>query len=226
MNICQTCQKESKKKFCSLECYYVYRRSIQYECICENCGKSFIVKNGAYIRLQRMKHCSQQCKNRKHSCNEDYFKGELTSEKLITLGQIIAVGQIEGINEVKIFSDLKTLQSIQDRLESTYPVQPSERGLYRIDYKSQRLVNDLTDLGLTRNKLTQEVPRNDLWEGMKQTHCYREEDGFFTFTTESSKIARWVQDKFSTDILTKNWRLRNTRVLSFEYINVWKKINQ
>ena len=223
MNICQTCQKESRKKFCSLECYYVYRRTIQYECTCATCGKSFIVKNGAYIRLQRMRHCSQQCKSRKQIFDEDYFKGELSEEKLITLGQIIAVGQIEGINEVKIFSDIPTLEEIKRRLNASYPIEKSDRGLYRVNFKSQRLVSDLLDLGLTDNNLTQEVPRDDLWEGLKRTHCYNESDGFCFFTTESSKISRWVEDKFSTEVVTKQYRRQNKLSIGVFFTNIWKK---
>ena len=223
MNNCKTCNKESKKKFCSLECYYVYRRTIQYECTCKTCGKSFIVKNGAYIRLQRMRHCSQQCKSRKQIFDEEYFKGELTTDKLITLGQIIAVGQIEGINEVKIVSDIPTLEEIKKRLNATYPIEKSDRGLYRVNFKSQRLVSDLFDLGLTNNNSTQEVPRDDLWNGMKQTHCYSESDGFCFFTTESSKISRWVEDKFSTEVVTKQYRRQNKLSIGVFYINIWKK---
>lgn len=223
MNICATCQKESKKKFCSLECYYVYRRSIQYDCVCETCGKSFIVKNGAYIRLQRMKHCSHQCKNRKYSCDESYFQGELTPEKIITLGQIIACGQLENINEIKIFSDVETINDIQRKLNSNYEIKKSDRDLHRIDFKSERLLNDLLDLGLTHNMLTQDVPRDDLWEGMKSTHCYNEKDGVCTFITESSKISRWVEDKFSTDVVTKQWRRVNRLSIGIFFINIWKK---
>ena len=223
MNICATCQKESKKKFCSLECYYVYRRSIQYDCVCETCGKSFIVKNGAYIRLKRMKHCSHQCKNRKYSCDENYFQGELTPEKIITLGQIIACGQLENINEIKIFSDVETINDIQRKLNSNYEIKKSDRDLHRIDFKSERLLNDLLDLGLTHNILTQDVPRDDLWEGMKSTHCYNEKDGVCTFITESSKISRWVEDKFSTDVVTKQWRRINRLSIGIFFINIWKK---
>lgn len=223
MNNCTTCKKESKKKFCSLECYYVYRRSIQHECICETCGKSFIVKNAAYIRLQRMKHCSNQCKNRKYSCDENYFQGELTSEKLITLGQFIACGSLEGINEVKIFSDIETINDIQRKLNSNYEIKKSDRGLHRIDIKSQRMFNDLIDLGLTFNMLTQDVPRDDLWEGLKSTHCYYEKDGVCTFTTDSSKISRWVEDKFSTDVVTKQWRRYSRLNIGIFFINIWKK---
>lgn len=223
MNNCKTCNKESKKKFCSLDCYYVYRRSIKHDCICETCGKPFIVKNGAYIRLKRMRHCSQQCKNRKHSCDENYFKGELTNEKLITLGQIIACGQLEGINEIKIFSNIETIRDIQRKINSDYKISKSERGLYRIDIKSQRLVADLLDLGLTHNKLTQEVPRDDLWEGLKSTHCYKEKDNICTFTTESSKISRWVEDKFSTEVSTKTWRFKYKLTAGIFFINTWVK---
>lgn len=226
MNICRTCKKECPKKFCSIDCYYVYRRNIQHECVCETCGKSFTIRNAAYIRLNRMRHCSHECKNRKRTCDEEYFKGELTPEKLITLGQIIVTGQLEALNEVKIFSDIKTLEDIKQKLGSDYPIMNSEKGLHRVNFTSMRLVGDLMDLGLTHNKLKQDIPRDDLWEGMKQTHCYKEEDGICTFTTESSKISRWVEDKFSTIVVTKNFRLERSHAVEFVYINVWKKVDE
>lgn len=226
MNICQTCKKESKNKFCSLDCYYIYRRSIVHECVCETCGKSFTVKNGAYIRLNRMRHCSHECKNRKKTCNEDYFKGELTQDKLITLGQIMVTGQLEGRNELKIFSDIETLEDIKRKLNANYSIIKSDKGLHRVNFTSQRLVGDLLDLGLTHNKLKQDIPRDDLWRGMKKTHCYKEEGDICTFTTESSKISRWVEDKFSTKVVSKNFRLKCSLAVEFVYINIWKKVDE
>lgn len=227
MSICQICQKPTKSeksKFCTLECYYIYRRGLGQECICENCGKKYVVKNSAYLKLGRMKHCSNECKNRKHSCDESYFRGEMTQEKLITLGQIIATGHIGSSNKVKVFSDIETLENIKDKLSSTYPVIKSTRGLYRVNFKSYRLVTDLLELGLTHNKLSQDVPRDDLWEGMKQTHCYKEDGDICIFTTESSKISKWIQDKFSTEVVTKSLRFTdNNNRLGFYYINIWKK---
>jgi hypothetical protein len=81
----------------------------------------------------------------------------------------------------------------------------------------------LLDLGLTHNVLTQDVPRDDLWEGMKSTHCYYEKDGVCTFTTESSKISRWIEDKFSTDVFTKQWRRYSRLNIGIFFINIWEK---
>ena len=76
---------------------------------------------------------------------------------------------------------------------------------------SDKFVSDLQELGLQNFHLKQDIPREDLWEGLKKTHCYKEEDGICTFTTESSKISRWVEDKFSTIVVTKNFRLEKVR---------------
>lgn len=224
---CQYCGKtvrKPEKKFCSQECYYNSRRDIVYKNICPVCNKEFSFKNGAYARLGRMKYCSHECKNRKVIFNERYFSGELTPEKLFTFGQILVSVELFDIPVINIITSKELLSEIQIKLGSDYKAKKTEMDLYRIRFKSRTLYDDLIRLGITKPKFYQEVPRDDLWEGMKSTHSYKEEDDTCTFTSDSSKIARWIQDKFDTEIITKLYRYDGGNdKLYCQYINVWKK---
>ncbi len=224
MNNCPNCNKETTNpKYCSIECYYDARRKIIYERVCPTCNKTFTFKNGAYARLQRMRYCSHECKNRKFIFNEGYFSGELTPEKLVTLGQMVACAEFEKPAEIKIFSDLDTLADIQSKLGSDYKPFKSNGDLWRVNIKSKRMMHDLLELGIVGNKLFQDVPRDDLWEGLKSTNCYSEEDGFCVFKTNSSKVSRWIQDKFDTEVITQLSRYSPVKNrLDCTYINIWK----
>ena len=226
MKKCAHCGIETdNNKYCSMNCYYDYRRSIVYKGNCQNCGKEITFKNGAYKRLGRMRFCSHQCKNRKFSFDEFYFSGEITGEKLVTLGQFIACAEIESKNIVKVFSNPETLNDIKRKLNCSYEIKNSDKGLWRLEFTSERLLHDISELGVIKDKLFQDVPRGDLWEGMKSTHCYWEEDDLCFFQTECSKISRWVEDEFSTEVITKNYRNNSRKIFGCYYINIWKKKN-
>ncbi len=224
MKNCPNCNKETTNpKYCSIECYYDARRKIIYERVCPVCNKTFTFKNGAYARLQRMRYCSHECKNRKYIFDESYFSGELTPEKLVTLGQMVACAEFEYQVEVKIFSNLETLNDIQNKIGSNYKPVKSDGDLWRVNLKSKKLLNDLADLGVVGDKLYQDVPREDLWEGLKSTHCYKEEEGMCIFQTNSSKISRWIEDKFGGQVVTKVYRYAPIKnQLACYYINIWE----
>jgi hypothetical protein len=226
MKKCAHCEKETEnKKYCSMECYYDYRRSIVYKGNCLNCGKEITFKNGAYKRLGRMRFCSHQCKNRKFHVDDSYFSGNLTEDKLITLGQFISCAELESKNIVKIFSNELTLIDIKNKLNCNYDIKKSDKGLLRVEILSEKMFQDLLNLGVIKNKLFQDVPRGDLWEGLKSTHCYWEDEQFCFFQTECSKISRWVEDEFDTEVITKNYRNNSRKIFGCYYINIWKKKN-
>lgn len=224
MSNCPNCNKETNNpKYCSMECYYDFRRKIVYERDCLSCGKKIIFKNGAYARLDRMRYCSHECKNRKFTLDESYFSGELDKEKLITLGQFITCGEIASHTKIRVISDKKTLNDIKNKLNCTYKITISDRNLFRIDIKSIKMVSDLIDLGLHNNRLYQDVPRNDIWEGMKSTHCYVEIGNKCIFRTESSRISKWIEDCFGASTITSLFKNDFKNVVGCYYINMWKK---
>lgn len=221
---CGKIKPNPNAKFCTMECYYEYRRSIIYIRTCPVCNKEYSFKNGAYARLGRMKYCSNQCKNRKYIFNEEYFYGELDSEKLKTLGQLVVCTDFYEYPIINFTTDEKTLNDIQTKLGMNHKQMSTEFKLKKIKFKSQKLFDSLLDLGIIGDRFYQDVPRDDLWEGLKSTHCYKEEGDICTFQTESSKVSRWIQDKFNTEIVTKLFRLNPARnKLCCYYINVWKK---
>lgn len=192
--------------------------------ICPKCNKEFIVPRNNYIKLGRAKYCSNQCKNRKAPFDEFYFSGELTPEKLVTLGQFVVCTVFYGSPIIILISDEKTLNDIQTKLGMSFRYTITGSKLYKIRFKSDRIFNDLVRLGITGDRFYQDVPQDDLWEGLKSTHCYKEVGDICTFKTESSKISRWVQDKFNTEVVTKLFRLKEAgNKVCLYYINVWKK---
>ena len=102
-------------------------------------------------------------------------------------------------------SDEETLSSIKLKIGSNQPIKKAERGLYRLIITSEELVTDLLRLGVPTSDLWAEMEREDVWLGMKQTHCYRRfSDGVCQFRTKQSKVALWVRDRFSGQIITQS----------------------
>ncbi len=223
INACLTCGEPTKNiKFCSKKCSasrYIKRHNL----ICQSCKKPFTHNNMYDIKRGKMKFCSETCKARKYSLNESYFSGELTNEKKITLGQIVTIGQIVEFRFIKMFSDLKTLEDINTKLGSSYKIKKSDKGLYRLDILSEKMVLDLIELGVVNKPLYQDIPQDDLWEGIKKTHCYYiADDGVNVFRTSRSKIALWVRDKFSGKMDCVTGKDMYKGVMGCEWVVVWK----
>ena len=223
MNECAQCGRKCKAKYCTRKCSNA-AKSKSHELTCQSCGKIFYTNNKSYITLGRLKHCSHECKNRKYTFDENYFSGELTPEKLVTLGQIFATSFIADYRTIRLYSDKETLEDINLKLKSNYKIQKSNIHKWKMYIFSDKFVSDLQELGLQNFHLKQDIPREDLWEGLKKTHCYKEEDGFSIFITEASKIALWVSDKFSAKIFTRLYKDMDRHNSSVPlYIVVWKK---
>jgi hypothetical protein len=167
-----------------------------------------------------MKYCSEDCKGRKWKINETYFE-EITDDKLITLGQLIVTARIVDWRTIIILSDYSTLLDISDRLGSSYEITKSERDLFRIKIISHKLVMSLIQLGFVQNPLYQDVP-DDLWEGIKKTHCYQVVDGVNVFKTDRSKVALWVSDRFGGEVITRTYKDKARGCMGCEWVVVWK----
>ena len=110
---------------------------------------------------------------------------------------------------------------LSDKLGSTYPIEAADRRLLRINITSYSLVSKLVELGITDNYLFQDVP-DDLWEGLKKTHCYEVVDGVNVFKTDRSKVALWVMDRFGgkMECITKKDMYKGIMVC--EWVVVWR----
>ena len=224
LNACLTCGEPTKNiKFCSRKCSasrYIKRHNL----ICQNCGKHFTHNNMYDIKRGKMKFCSEACKTRRYRLDESYFTPPLTNDKLITLGQIIGIGEIVDYRFIKMFSDLTTLEDINRKLGSTYKIRKSDKGLWRLDILSEKMVLDLVELGVVSKPLYQDVPHYDfMWEGLKRTHCYSvAEDGVNVFRTDRSKVALWVRDKFGGKMECVMGKDMYKGVMMCEWVIVWK----
>ena len=165
-----------------------------------------------------MKYCSSECFRRKFEINQDYFKSLDSPEKFITLGQIVAIGHIKENLILKLVSNQKTLEDITNKLESTYPIRKSERGLFKIEIACPELVKDLLELGLSNNYLYQDLPDMRSLEGLLNTHCYTTQSDQRIFRTLRSKLAKVVEDEFSGKIITNTFKWASKGVTGLEYI--------
>ena len=224
MRKCKQCGRYTKNKiFCSKKCKGKSQIR-RWEHTCERCGKVFHHNNKYYTKKGLLRFCSYECKNKKYYIDENYFDDDLTKEKLETLGQIICTAHIKRKNEIIFFGDLETLSDIKRKFKSTYPIKNSDKGLHRMKFTSTKLSFDLIDLGLKEDKLFKDVPRDDLWEGMKKTNCYKEEKGICLFTTESRKIAKWVEDTFNGETSSRTFKdTHRNGIIAMLYIVSWKK---
>lgn len=217
---CLNCEKliHPKKKYCNKVCFTEHR---QINLKCENCGKDFHVNDAWRVKQGKVKYCSEECKKRRYKINSHYFD-ELDLEKLITLGQIITIGHIVDYRTLVFVSDLVTIECIGNKLGSTYEISTSTLGLYRLEVRSIWLVGRLVELGMLSNCLYQDVP-DDLWEGIKRTHCYGMDEGINVFRSERSRISLWVRDKFGGEVVTRMYKDQSRGgIMVCEWVVVWK----
>jgi hypothetical protein len=204
---CQTCQKplrERKSTYCSHACRTKSKQTI---IICQNCGNSFEIHDAWAVKNRGIKYCSDVCMNekkgRKYDIDESYFS-DLNKGKIITLGQIICIGYIRNWRTITMISDFVTLTDINNKLSSNYKIVKSDRGLWRLEVISCKMVLDLIGLGLELNPMYQELPSYDwelLLEGMKKTHVYG--DGW---VFRSFRLAQEVKFRLGGEIVSQYWR--------------------
>lgn len=221
VNPCQACGKPTRNiKFCSHKCSasrYIKRHSL----VCQKCGRSFTHNNMYDIKRGKMKFCSEACRLRKYNIDDNYFNLPLDDEKRITLGQMLVVGEIVDWRTIKMFSSLEVLEDIRRKIGSEYSIDKSDKGLCRMTIRSVQMVCDLVELGMVKNGLYQDVP-DDLWEGIKRTHCYGMDDGLNVFRSERSRISLWVSDKFGGEMVTRTYKDSYKGIMSCEWVVVWK----
>lgn len=216
-NICLNCgEKTLNRIYCSVPCKNEHSTSKPQLLTCKFCEKQF----ESFSSDQD--YCSTACKERQFWVNEDYFDGELDSEKLETLGQIIAIGQIDDETKFKLKSDKQTLDHISKKLDSTYPLKELKTN-WSVTIVSNKLTLRLLDLGLTDNRLKQEIPPYDIIDGMFKTHRYKKVGGGWNvFRTLSAKIAYELEWRFGGKITTKTYYTNITQEeLGVEFFLVW-----
>ena len=188
---------------------------------CLTCGNTFSLTRTYYIEKRPVRYCSRSCVNNKYGTNHSYFKPPLTKEKLITLGQIVATGFVQNDHTIIVRSDQSTIDDIQLKLGSRYPIEKSDNGKLRLKISSTQMVQDLGEYGLVHNQIYQEFIPYDILEGLFRTDCYKMIEGVHTFRTPSSKLALEVARLVSGKIITETYKDTFKGVLGCDWVVVW-----
>ena len=188
---------------------------------CLNCGKDFKVTSTYFVTKRPTRYCSKHCVKSNHNIINDYFTPPLTPDKLITLGQFTATAHIQNDHTIIVRSDQSTIQDIQTKLNSNYPVIKSDQNKLKLKISSSQMVSDLSSYGIVHNPLYQEYIPYDILEGLLQTDCYKIVDGVQTFRTPSSKLAMEVCYKVGGDIITESFKDIYKGVLGCYWVVVW-----
>ena len=196
-------------------------RTVRLTRNCLTCGNPFHIYNGYYIDKRPILYCSITCTNQKYPLNHTYFTPLLTPDKLITLGQFIATGFIQNNHTIIIRSDQSTIDDIQTKLNSKYPIEKSDQGKLRLKISSSQMVQDLGEYGMVHNPMFQEFIPYDILPGLLSTDCYEIVDGVQKFRTPSSKLAMEVCYRVGGDIITETYKDVPKGVLGCEWVVVW-----
>jgi hypothetical protein len=188
---------------------------------CLACGGTFSITNSYYIDKRPIHHCSKVCANKKNTINNNYFNPPLDPDKLITLGQFVATGFIQNDHTIIIRSDQSTIDDIQSKIGSRYPIEKSDQGKLKLKISSSQMVQDLGELGLVHNPIYQEFIPYDILEGLLRTDCYKMTEGVQTFRTPSSKLALEVARLVSGQIITETYKDTFKGVLGCNWVVVW-----
>ena len=188
---------------------------------CLTCGNTFSLARTYYIEKRPARYCSLTCTHNKFGTNHTYFNPPLTPDKLITLGQFIATGFIQNDHTIIIRSDQSTIDDIQDKIGSKYPVIKSDQGKLRLKISSSQMVSDLGEYGMVHNPMFQEFIPYDILEGLLKTDCYEMKDGVQRFRTPSSKLAMEVCYKVGGEIITETFKDVPKGVLGCYWVVIW-----
>jgi len=191
--------------------------------VCQYCGKDFFIHDSWKAKKVPPKFCSDKCgKGRKFKINEDYFK-EVSPRTLHTFGQILIIGRFRNTEYLILQSTKDFLERISKELDSQYLIKKSINGTWKIEIFSRKIIHDLIELGIVHNFLFQDVPREDILSGMLDTpNLSKDENGNMVFRTEKSKVARWLSEKVSGEVMTKINRIgRWGNKIFMDYFVVW-----
>ncbi len=185
---------------------------------CQTCGKDFPITNSYLINKRPTLYCSHACSNKRNTINQSYFTPPLTTDKLITLGQFVATSFIQNDHTIIVRSDQSTIDDIQTKLNSTYPVSKSDNGKLKLKISSSQMVQDLGELGIVHNPMYQEFIPYDILPGLLSTDCYEMKDGVQMFRTPSSKLSLEVSRLVGGEIITETYKDVSKGVLACDYI--------
>jgi hypothetical protein len=187
--------------------------------VCQTCGKTFHKANRYHITTNPVKYCSRTC-SRKFKINHHYFE-TITSQNQHTFGQIIATSFILDRHTIIVRSNPETLEKIQTKISSEYPIKKSEQGKFLFRLNSDQMVGNMIDHGLVKDPIFQEYPPYDILSGLLDTDCYKELDGKKTFKHTSYKLVLEVQRLVGGEIYSETFKDVPRGVLGCLWVLVW-----
>ena len=197
------------------------QRPPKHHLTCQHCGVTFSVNNSYLVHKRPKKYCSLECINRKFTLDHTYFTPPLNPDKLITLGQFIACGFVQNDHTIIIRSDQSTIDDIQSKLNTKYPVVKSDNGKLKLKITSTQMVQDLGEFGLVHNPMFQEFIPYDILQGLLKTDCYEMKDGVQMFRTPSSKLSLEVSRLVGGSIISETYKDVYKGVLGCDWVVVW-----
>jgi len=188
---------------------------------CLNCGKNFKVTSTYFVTKRLTRYCSKHCVKSNQNIINDYFTQPLTPDKLITLGQFTATAFIQNYHTIIVKSDQITIDDIQTKLNTKYPVVRSDNGKLKLKITSTQMVQDLGELGIVHNPMYQEFIPYDILTGLLSTDCYKTKDGVQMFRTPSSKLALEFARLVGGKIITETYKDVFKGVLGCDWVVIW-----
>jgi hypothetical protein len=135
---------------------------------------------------------------------------------------MVATAYIQDLVTIVVKSDQSTIDDIQTKLNSNYPVIKSDNNKLKLKISSSQMVKDLSSYGIVHNQLFQEYIPYDILQGLLQTDCYKIVDGVQTFRTPSSKLALEVCYRVSGKIITETYKdVPRGGVLGCYWVVIW-----
>lgn len=162
-HICSFCGGEftsnnGKNKYCSYKCSNG-AKSVKHKRNCFYCGKKFETNNIAEIKRGHAKFCSNECRVRKYSIDEDYFN-YINDKSAYWLGFIWASGYVKSIIELRVYHlDKISLEFMNSELRSIYPIIKSTENYFYIKFRSKKIIEKFFNYGLSKgSKMDNESP--------------------------------------------------------------------
>lgn len=122
------------------------------------CTRQYVYKLMRYFNIDRRDNLQARLLSLKYKINEDFFS-QWSPEMSYVLGLIFTDGCIQkdkrgrSVSVVLSINDLSLLEKVRNLMGSTHRITKlKQKGLYRFGFGREKILKDLTNLGLTPNK--------------------------------------------------------------------------
>jgi len=134
---------------------------------------------------------------------------------------MVATSYVQNDHTIIVRSDESTINDIQSKLNSNYPISKSDNNKLKIKIQSNQMVQDLGEFGIVHNPINQEFIPYDIFDGLIRTDCYEMKDGVQIFRTPSSKLALEFARLVGGKIITETYKDVFKGVLGCDWVVIW-----